>query len=95
MEMKSRNERLFDLCIVIQISLHLYVQVYLNLLVYCGADEVTVESESFYSNSEPVTLRELQFTVCRGMDSIVAGRELSLFFCQAALIIKYQGRGLH
>lgn len=52
---------------------------HLTLLIYCGADEVTVEFECFYSNSEPVPLTELQFTECRGMDSIVAGGELSLF----------------
>ncbi len=51
---------------------------YLALLMYCGTDEVTVEFECFYSNSEPVALSELQFTECRGMGSIVAGRELSL-----------------
>lgn len=39
----------------------------LALLMYCGADEVTVEFECFYSNSERVTLSELQFTECRGM----------------------------
>lgn len=47
--------------------------------MYCGADEVTVESKCFYTNSEAVTLSELQFTQCRRMDSTVAGGELSLF----------------
>lgn len=61
--------------LLIQISLHLYVQVYLALLMYCGPDEVTAEFECFYSNSEPVTLSELQFTECRGMGSIVASGE--------------------
>lgn len=44
-----------------------------------GADEVTVEFECFYSILEPVAHSELQFIECRGMDSIVAGGELSLF----------------
>lgn len=76
-------------------SLRRYDRVYLAQLMYCGADEVTVESECFYSNSKSDTLSELQFTECRGTDSIVVGGELRLFFLQTALIIKYLGRGLH
>lgn len=76
--MKFRNEGSFDFCLLILVSLHLYVRVYLTLLMYCGADEVTVEFECFYSNSESVTLSELQCTECRGRGWIMASGELRL-----------------
>ena len=84
-QLNGMSRNIFDFCFPILISLHLYVQeeVYHTLLMYCGAAEVTVEFECFYSNSEPVTLPELQFTECRRMDSIVASGELSLFFFSA------------
>ncbi len=76
---KSGNKGLFDFCSLIQISFHLYVKVHLTLLMHCGADGVTAEFECFYSNSELVTLAELQFTECREMDSAVACGESGLF----------------
>lgn len=65
--------------LLIQIDLHLYVQVYLSLLMNCGADEVTGELKCFYSDLALVTLSELECTECRGMGSIVASGELSFF----------------
>lgn len=64
--------------LLIQVSPHLYVRVYLPLLMYCGSDEFTVEFECFHSNSALLTLSELQCTEGRREGSIAAGSELSL-----------------
>lgn len=74
----SGNYVLFDSGSVIQMYLHLYGKMYPSLLMYFGADEVTAKCKCFYSNTELVTLSELQFTVCRGIGSVVVGGELSL-----------------